>query len=215
MKHARNDAASPVIDQHLAGNRTDPRIAERSNDGQQRAAFDHAVAVDGDKDIAPRAADGQRHGLALAPIAVLPERGHQTGIALSGRRYIVPGVVLAAVVDGDDLDLVARIVSLDDRGDGVHHHRTFIVGRNDDSDGRRLFAGDGRYRAVDRPKQRASAEQQQPGRRPEQARIRDQPPVAVLIQERQDVRQYAAQLPIDSDDESKEYQRIDEICPCA
>ena len=114
MEHARDETA-PVMDENLAGHGAHPLVAERRGDRQQRVGRDHAVRIDRDQDVAPRTLEARRQGRALAAVALSRRAVTSSGKRSAALADIGPGVVLAAIVDHQDLEPVVRIIRLGHR----------------------------------------------------------------------------------------------------
>ncbi len=175
MQHARDDVRPAVMDGDLPRDSAHPRIAERPGDGEQRLRRDDAVGVHRDDDVPGRAPEALGERAAFAEIFREPHRRDEPRIAQRRAQDVIPGIVPAAVVDGDDLKSLSRIARLGDRGDRVLHHRTLVVRRNDHSERRRLFFGSRCEGPVAQPEQGAHQQQHESHRDPDDRRPHPQP----------------------------------------
>jgi hypothetical protein len=68
-----------------------------------------------------------------------------------GGADVQPGVVAAAVVDGENLKLVPRVAVGRDREDRLPHQRPLVEGRNDDRQRGQVLFGHGFHRPIAAP----------------------------------------------------------------
>ena len=163
VQHPRNEAGPAIVHRHLARDRADAPVAERTRYREQRPALDHAVGIDRDDDLAGRPPEAFGERAALAEVRGKADRSHQPRKAQRRALDVVPGIVGAAVVHGDDLQASVWIVR---RGDPL----AFVVRGNDDGERRRLLRPDRGERAIQEPQDGAQEKQQHAHRDPDDRR---------------------------------------------
>jgi len=106
------------------------------------------IAVDRDEDLPAGTVEADEQGVTLATVGLELENLDPGTEFFGGTLHPDPGVVLAAVVDADDLQLVGRIITGRDAADSIQNLAAFIIGRDDDAANRQLVVLTGRRVAV-------------------------------------------------------------------
>lgn len=138
--HRREDPAFEVGDPDVAGDRADRVIApERGNHPGQRIRLQQRVAVHRYENFAGTAAEPLVERITFAVVFRVGD--HPDAAAGLFRRLLHPaeGVVDAAVVDGDDFELVGGIFAAADAFECELDGFALVVGGNDDGTDREFF----------------------------------------------------------------------------
>ena len=139
IQHPGDDSLFEVAYADAARNGADGRLGERRGNFAQRIACHFRVAVDGDDDIAVSNPYPFIERVALAAVAFEILGDDEPGELLLGFAHPLPGVVLRAVIHGDDFQFSRRVVARGNASQGGENIFAFIVGGNDDGAFRQLF----------------------------------------------------------------------------
>jgi len=131
IHHLGQDSVGEVLYADVAGGSGDLRVGESGNDVAQSFAVDGRIAVHRDDDVVLRHQHSLVERVLLALVAGEVDGDDPAGILGGGALDPLEGVILRAVVDGDDFDLARRIVGFKEAVQGFGDVSAFVIGGHD------------------------------------------------------------------------------------